>query len=136
MATNTANTVARYTTDQKVHTMRKGVAFADLTSGTAVTIGKLPSGAIIDDAYVVVTTAFDSGTSDLMDMGTSGDPNGFMSAVSVASVGKKSADDLATSDDLVLSADTDVSVTWTGAGAAATAGAFEAVVKFIVDNDA
>lgn len=118
-----------------VHYVRKGVSLSELTSGTAVTIGTLPAGAVVDDAYAVVTTAFNSGTSDLLDMGTSGDPNGFMSAVSVATAGKKSADDLATSDDLSLSADTEVSFTWTGAGTAASAGALEAVVKFVIDND-
>lgn len=120
---------------QQVHYFRKGVTLADLTSATAVTIGTIPAGAIIKDAYAVVTTAFDSGTSDLLDMGTSGDPNGFMTAVSVAAAGKKAADELATSDDLVTSAETTVSATWTGAGTAATAGAMELVVEFIPDND-
>ena len=77
-----------------------------------------------------------SGTSDLLDMGTSGDPNGFMTAVSIASVGKKSADELASSDDLgPYASETDISVTWTGAGTAATAGAMEIIIEYIVDND-
>ena len=128
-------TTAREYHTAQVHYVRKGVALADLTSGTAVTIGTLPAGAVVTDAYAVVTTAFNSGTSDLLDMGTSGDPNGFMTAVSIASVGKKAADELATSDDLSLSAATDVSATWTGAGAAATTGAMELIVEFVVDND-
>lgn len=128
--------IAREYHSQQVHYFRKGVSLSDLTSGTAVTLGTIPSGAMVVDAYAVVTTAFDSGTSDVLDIGTSGDGDGFATDLDISSVGKKSADELATSDDLVVSADTDLTFAWTGAGTAATAGAMEVVVEFIPDNDA
>ena len=117
------------------HYVRKGISVADMTSTGVITIGTLPAGAVILNAFAVVTEAFDSATSDLLDMGTLGDPNGFMTAVSVATVGKKSADELATSNDLVLAAETDVVAVWTSDGTVATAGQMELIVEFVVDND-
>lgn len=127
-------TVAREYHTSQVHYLRKTVALADLTSATAVVIGTVPEGAIVADAYAVVTTAFDSGTSDLLDMGNPDDPNGFMTAVSIASVGKKSADELATSNDIgPYTAATDISATWTADGTAASAGEMTLVVEYLAD---
>lgn len=120
---------------QQVHYFRKGVALADLTSGTAVTLGTVPAGAVIVDAYAVVTEAFDSGTSDVLDIGTSDDGDGFATDLDISSVGKKAADELESSNDLVVSADTDITFAWTADGTAATAGAMEVIVEFIPDND-
>lgn len=119
-----------------VHFVRKGVLYSQLTSGTAVVIGTLPPGAVVCNVYAVVKTAFNSATSDLLDMGTSGSNNAFMSAVSIASVGQKLADDMATSSALVIgSTETDVVAKWTGTGAAPSAGEVEFVVEFLPDND-
>jgi len=128
--------MARQLHTQQVHYYRKAFALLDLPTGVEVDIATLPAGSIIQDAYVVVTTAFNSSVSDLLDMGTNADPNGFMSAVSVASAGKKSADDLATSDDLYSANEVTVSLTRTESGTAATAGALIAVILFIPNNDA
>lgn len=127
--------MAREFHTQQVHYLRYGAALDDLTSGTAVTIGTIPAGAIVTNAYGIVTTAFDSGTSDVLDIGTSADGDGFATDLDISSVGKKAADELATSDDLLAATDTDITFSWTGAGTAATAGALEVVVEFIPDND-
>jgi len=125
-----------------IHYVRKKFNYSDLTSGTAASIGWLPANAIVFDAVAYVDTAFNSGTSDVMDLGfraagdgTAADDNEFMSAVSIASVGLKSADDLATAGDLIFPKGAEVTAKWTGAGTAATAGVVYCMVAYFVDND-
>lgn len=127
--------MARVLHTQQIHYYRKSYALADLTSGTATVVATLPAGSVLVDAFAVVTTAFNSATSDVLDMGTAADDNGFMSAVSIASVGKKSADDLATSDDIYVTADTSLVIKWTGSGTAATTGSLIAFFLYIPNND-
>lgn len=127
-------TPAREYTTQQLHYLRKGITFADLD--TTVTLGVLPAGAIVDNAYVIVSTAFDSGTSDVLDIGTSGDGDGFATDLGLQTAGKIAADELATSDDLgPYASDTTLQATLVAAGTAATAGAGEIVVTFLPDND-
>lgn len=52
------------------------VGFGD--AGTAVTIGQLPDGAVVIGAIINVTTAFNSSGTDLIDVGTAADPDGFV----------------------------------------------------------
>ena len=118
-----------------LHYIRRTVSLADLVSGTAVVVGALPAGALVYDAFAQVTTAFDSGTSDVLDIGTADDPDGFATDLAISAVGRLAADELASSDDLVMAADTDIHMTWTGAGTAATEGTVTVVVLFAVDND-
>lgn len=128
------STAREYHTAQ-VHYVRKGVSYSDLTSGTAFTVGTLPAGAVVLDACAVVTTAFNSATSDVLNIGTASDGDGFATSLDITSAGKKAADELATSDDLLFSAAANVTATWTGTGAAPSAGAVEVIVSFVVDND-
>jgi len=125
-----------------LHFVRVKKAYSDITSGTSFSIGWLPPGATVYDAYAIVDTAFNSATSDVLDMGfrnagdgTAADDNEFMSAVSIASVGKKSADDLASAGDLRFPKGAEVTAKWTGTGTAATAGNADFIVVFAVDND-
>lgn len=127
-------TVAREYHTSQVHYLRKSVVLADLTSAAAAVIGTVPAGAIVTDAYAVVTVAFDSATTDLLDMGNADDPNGFMTAVSIATVGKKVADELATSNDIgPYTVATDISATWTGDGTAPTVGSMTLCVEYLAD---
>jgi len=107
----------------------------DYTQGqsAAVTIGRLPKGAVVDDAGVTVTTAFNDGTNKLCNIGTSSDASGFASAISLATIGRIGADDMATSNDLYDNTQ-EVTCIFTHArtGTAATAGAGIAWVKFFV----
>lgn len=125
-----------------LHFLRVKKALADITSGTSFSVGWVPAGATVYDAYAIVDTAFNSGTSDLLDIGfenagdgTTSDPNEFMTAVSIASVGKKAADELATAGDLRFPSGAQITATWTGAGTAATTGNMDVVVLYAVDND-
>lgn len=134
MATNTAGSTARNAHVQQVHYLRKTIAFG--SAAATSTLGTLPVGAIVIDAGVIVSTAFNSGTSDTLDMGTSGDTNGFATLLDLTTAGRIVADEMATSNDLgPYAAATVIQAVYTPAGTAATAGSGEAYVTFIVDND-
>lgn len=129
MATGTVATVAHKLHQDVVHFVKKSIVYTTLTG----TIGKLPAGALVVDAGIIVTTAFAGGTPQTLDMGTSDDPDGFATALVITSKGRKAADELATSDDLVMAADTDVTYTLS-AGSTPSAGAGIVYVSYIIDR--
>lgn len=100
-------------------------------NGSAVTIGVLPAGAIVLRAYAVVRTAFNAGTSNVLDIGTSGDPDGFATDLALGTIGVISADEMATTNDAVMAADTTITATPALGGTAATAGLATVVVEYI-----
>lgn len=127
MATGTPGTTARKFHTDQVHYVTCPIVYTTL----AYTIGKLPAGAAVIDAGVIVTTAFAGGTPQTLDIGTSADPDGFATLLVITSAGKKVADELATSDDLYQTADTDVTATLT-AGATPSAGAGYVYVAYVM----
>jgi len=129
MATGTVATVARKFHHDLVHYVSVPVVYTTLTG----TIGTLPAGAMVIDAGFLVTTAFAGTAAQTIDMGTAADPDGFATALVITAAGLKAADELATSDDLYISADTTVSYTLS-AGTAPTAGAGYAFVSYILAN--
>lgn len=129
MATGTVATTARKTQYDLVHYVSVPVVYTTLTG----TIGKLPAGAMVVNAGFLVTTAFAGGTPQTIDMGTAADPDGFATALAITAAGLKAADELATSDDLYMAADTDVTYTLS-AGATPSAGAGIAYVAYIIAN--
>jgi len=129
-----AGSTAREYPAQLLPYIRKGITFADI--GSTVDLGVVPVGAIIDDVYVIVSTAFDSGSTDILDIGTSDDTDGFATDLTLQTAGKIAADELATSNDLgPFAAATTLQAVVVATGTAATAGAGEIVVTFIPDND-
>lgn len=129
MATGTQGTTARKFHTDQVHYVSCPIVYTTL----AYTIGKLPKGAAVVDAGVVVTTAFAGTAAQTLDIGTSADADGFATALVITSAGLKAADELATSDDLYMSADTDVTATLS-AGTAPSAGAGYVYVGYIIAN--
>lgn len=129
MATGTVATSARKLHLDVVHYVAKPIVYTTLTG----TIGTLPAGAMVVDAGIFVTTAFAGGTPQTLDMGTAADPDGFATALVITSKGRKQADELATSDDLVIAADTDVTYTLS-AGATPSAGAGTVFVAYIIGD--
>lgn len=129
MATGTAATTARKYHEDMVHYVVEPIVYTTLS----YTLGKLPAGALIVDAGVVVTTAFAGTAAQTLDIGVGADTDGLATALVITSAGKKAADELATSDDLYLSADTDVNATLT-AGTTPTAGAGYVYVSYIMAN--
>lgn len=129
MATGTVATDAFKLHQDVVHYVTAPIVYTTLTG----TIGKLPAGAAVVDAGIFVTTPFAGGTPQTLDLGTSADPDGFATALVITSAGRKQADELATSDDLYMSADTDVTYTLS-AGATPSAGAGYVFVAYIIAN--
>ena len=132
MATNTQGTVARNFNKQMVHYLRKGVTFAD--NGTAVTVGVLPAGAAIVPAIsgALVTAAFNAGTTNTIDVGSSADPNLYGTALAAGTAGLVPLDEAVS---YVVAADTTITATVGLTGTAATAGAAEIIIAFVPDND-
>lgn len=117
-----------------MHTLRKTVRYSDGASAV-VTVGTLPAGAIVVGGAVHVSTVFNAGTNNNIDVGTAADPDGFATALAMTSAGDKVFDELATSDDLLTSADTDVIATLGLTGTPASAGVAQVIVWFVVNND-
>lgn len=126
----------QYHTDQ-VHYLWADVTFE---SGT-VSLGWIPPGAAVIGGAAVVTTAFDSGTSDLVDIGfrnagdgTADDTDEFATDLDVSSVGAKALDEIATAGNLYFPEGAEIVAVYASAGTAPTAGAARAYVTYVVDN--
>lgn len=113
-----------------VQTISATVSYTD--NGSAVTIGVLPAGAIVLRGTAIVSTAFNAGTSNVLDIGTSADPDGFATDLALGTIGNIVADEMAsTNDQGPLSADTTITATPALAGTAATAGTATVVIEYI-----
>lgn len=102
---------------------------AMLTSGAAAEAIDLPPNAIVVDGFISVTTAFDSGTSDVIVVGDSATANRYRASTTIAATGLTA---LTRTGFVVTQATRKVRVTWTGAGTAATTGALTLAVAYIV----
>ena len=114
-----------------VHYLRKAISYTD--DGNSVTVGTLPAGAHVLRGGIAVTTAFNGGTTNTANVGTAGDVDGYASAIALGTVGNIVFDDMATSDDAAISAETDVLCAVTST-ASASAGAGYVWVEYIVNN--
>lgn len=130
MATNTAGTSAReYHTKQITHI---GVAFTKADATKVLTLGYVPAGGYVLRGGVVVTAAFNAGTNNRLDIGTATDDDGFATDLALGTIGVIVADEMATSDDSLCSADTQITCTVDVTGTAATTGAGYAWVEYLV----
>lgn len=135
MATGTAGSSARRNTTQQVGYLRKGFTFSS-TTAVAQTLGVLPAGAIVVNAGVVVSEAFNYGTNNRLDIGTSADDDGFATDLALGTVGLIVWDELATSNDLgPYSADTTLTFTPDLTGTPGTTGIATVFVEYIPNND-
>lgn len=114
-----------------VHYLRKQITYLD--DGNTVTIGTLPAGSHVLRGGVAVTTAFNGGTTNDLDVGTAADPNGYATDLALGTVGNIVFDEMATSDDAAISSDTDVTCAVVST-ASASAGSAYVWVEYIVDN--
>jgi hypothetical protein len=134
MATDTAATSARHNTSQQIGYLRRDFTFAD--DGSTLTMGILPAGAIVLRGGVVVSTAFNAGSTNVLDIGTSADPDGFATDLALGTVGVIVADEMATTNDAgPYAADTTIVCVVDLTGTAATTGVGSVWVEFIEDND-
>lgn len=131
MATGTAGTTARRYHTSQTHYLLKKILYSDGATAV-VTVGKIPAGAVVINAGVVVSTAFNAGTTNVLDIGTSGDDDGFATDLALGTIGRIAADELATSNDLgPYAADTTITATLALSGTAATAGEGYVYVEFL-----
>lgn len=134
MATNTAGSVARNFNKQMIHYLRKGITFAD--DGTTVTVGTIPAGSLVIKPIsgVAVTTVFNAGSTNVLDIGPSTDSGTDLWATDLAlgTLGFIPLDEAVTN---LVSVDTIVQAAVDLSGTAATTGAAEIVIAYIPDND-
>ncbi len=130
MATGTAGTSARELPFQAVHFLRKGFTFAD--DGLTLTLGYIPAGATVLRGGVVVTTAFNAGSTNVLDIGTAADGDGFATDLALGTIGVIVADEMATSNDMYVTADTQITCDVDLTGTAATTGAGYAWIEYLI----
>ncbi|WP_027389236.1 hypothetical protein [Chrysiogenes arsenatis] len=103
--------------------------FSDLVNGTAVGVIDLPIGAIVTGGFLATLVALDSGTSDVIVVkGVAGDA--LSGSVNVHALGCTAL----TPSGALTATNGNVTVTWTGVGAAPSAGKCRLVVNYIVDG--
>lgn len=116
---------------QVTQVLTKPIAFSDGATAV-VTVGVLPAKALVINAGVVVTTAFNAGSGNVLDIGTSADDDGFATDLALGTIGRIAADELATSNDLYSTSEVTVTATLALTGTAASAGAGFVYVEYIV----
>ncbi len=102
--------------------------FADLASGVAQEAVDLPSGAVRDSVQLYVDEAWNSATSDVIEVGDAASNARHIASVSVAAVGGKApvTESLGYKDN----AHSAITIKWTGVGAAPTAGKARLIVEY------
>ena len=135
MATGTAGSVARQYHTAQIHYLRKDITYAD--AATTVTVGVIPSGAIILEAIsgVYVHEVFNAGTNNRLDIGASTDSgtNNYATQLTLLGIGMIELDQVAAT--LMVSADTTISAYVDVTGTAATTGVASIVIAYVADND-
>ena len=133
MPTGTVATAAHRHALDLVHYIAKQVNYSD-GAAAVVPIGTLPAGALVTRGGVAVVTAFNAATANVMDIGTAADDDGFGTDLALGTIGGIALDEIATSNDLYVSADTVVNATLALTGTAATAGSAYVWLEYIIAN--
>lgn len=122
---------ARNNGEQTIAYLRKPVSFRD--GATAVVqVGTIPIGAIVLRGGVVVTTAFNAGTTNVLDIGTVADDDGFATDLAMGTIGVIVVDEMATTNDMgPVTSDTSIIATHAQTGTAATAGEGYVWIEFM-----
>ena len=137
MTTGTPGSTARRNALQLVHYLRFTVNFNDAGIAAGVSKQWLPAGAIITDTSVAVATAFNAGTSNVLTVGLGGSANTIVAAGQVAPGTVGLTNGIVPTGNALgpLPADTQINVTYTQTGAAATAGQAVVMIKYVPNND-
>lgn len=109
---------------------RVDFTFADLVSGAAAPAVELPGGATVLSGEVYIETAFNSATSDSLTVGDTAGAATYLGATSIAATGRTALVPVGSA----YTAPDDLSVTWTGVGAAPTTGAGTLTVTYVIDG--
>jgi hypothetical protein len=135
MPTGTLGTDARrYQTNQE-HYITAQVAFNTTGITTGIVIGTLPASAIVTRWVVHVTTAFNAATTNVLEVGTNSATFNDIAATAstvAGTAGVKSGDAAGSTARGRFAADTPVRAIYTQTGTAATTGAAEIIVFYVV----
>ena len=105
--------------------------YADLTSGTVEDLCQIPAGATVVGGEIIVDTAWDSGTSDTLDIGDGDDDDRYTSTIINLQTATRTA--LTLTGYKYTETDT-IDGTPTSAGTAATAGAARINIMYVVED--
>jgi len=127
MTTNTAGSSARDYGKGMVHYIRKNVTYAN--NGTAVKVGTLPAGAQIIKPMsgVGINVAFNAGSTNVLDIGTSGTGDLYATDLALGTIGFVPIDEVVSNK---MAADTDIYATVQLTGTTATAGDAEVIIAY------
>lgn len=120
---------ARQLHTQQVHYLRKRVNYNDTLIATGVVFGTLPAGAVLVSQNVRCSTAFNAGTTNALNIGTTA--GGTQLFTDAATAGARSP----TIANLTFAADTDLYIQYAQTGGAATAGVADIVIGYAPNND-
>ena len=120
---------ARELHTQQIHYIRKRVNFNDASIGSGVVFGTLPAGAMIVSQNVRCSTAFNAGTTNALNVGTTA--GGTQLFTDAATAGARSP----TIANLSFASDTDLFAAYAQTGGAATAGVADIVIAYVPNND-
>jgi hypothetical protein len=131
MPTGTVATSARKYHHDVVHYLSRRISFSD--GATAVLpLGTIPAGALVVRGGVAVTTAFNAGTANTLNLGPAADDDGFGTLLALGTIGVIPTDEMATTNDAWVTADTVIQATLGLTGTAATAGAGIVWIEYII----
>jgi len=116
----------------QTHYLRSDTPLSHTVAST--TLGVIPPGSIIIGAGVVISTAFNAQSTNVIDIGTTADPDGLATDLAGGTIGLIVADELATSNDLYTTTDVTIVASYAQTGTAATAGVGHVYVQFIPPN--
>ena len=119
-----------------VMSQSKQVTFA--ANGTETVIGTLPANSQIVEIYVDVSTPFDAGTTNTLDLGDGTTANQYADALDVSSAGRlRATSDVSQIGNLVDIGTSDVALTATfnQTGTAATEGTAQVTVLYVPNNN-
>ena len=103
--------------------------YSELVDATAVPAVNVPPGAIVVGGQLVITTVFNSATSDTIAVGDG--TNAYLAATDVTALGAT-----ALGGGLPYSVSDTVDLTWDGTGAVPTTGAGYLVLEYVIDGRA
>src|SRR6187402_1368673 len=126
--------IARQLEVQATHYLRRDLAYNTNGVAAGVLLGTVPAGSKIVDVHIYIDTAFNAGTTNVLQGGTTGTGTNLFTSTDAAAgtVGEKEAASAAgQARGLIFTADTDLFVSFTQTGTAATAGAATVIVEFV-----
>lgn len=136
MSTDTTGSDARDFGRQVMHYLRRDISFdtPNISTDATIKVGTIPAGSVIHEAVVKVSTAFNAGTTNLINVGISSDADGIVDELDIDATAAEWQSSHRGSD-LNFTSDTSIYVTYVQTGTAATAGAASIIIAYVPDND-